>query len=142
MAMHLGPSGGEALDLPGDNSEINVTPFVDVMLVLLIIFMVAAPLATVDVPVDLPSSNAPASERPQDPIFVSIRSNGDVFVGNDPVPDRALTGAVGALVTGSETPRIFIRGDENVRYGRLMEVMNILRRDGYTQIGLTAEDER
>ena len=106
--------------------EINVTPFIDVMLVLLIIFMVAAPLATVDIAVDLPSSTAPPQERPPQPVFLTVR------------PDLSLTlgSALGAATKGDNDARIFLRADKVVPYGALMEVMNLLRSAGFLKVAL------
>lgn len=135
-----GPSGGKfAAD---QNAEINVTPFVDVMLVLLIIFMVAAPLATVSVPVDLPPAVAPPSPNPPTPIFISIQETGDVYIGDRLVGidelGPNLTAQVGRRDPANE--RIFIRADTKTRYGAFMEVMNTLQDNGFYSVALIGQD--
>lgn len=123
------------------NAEMNITPFVDVMLVLLIIFMVAAPLATVDVPVDLPSNSATASPPPVDPIYVSVQADGQLFVQEQAVSLDDLQGLINGLTGGQLETRMFLRGDQAVDYGTLMRVMNRLQRAGYTRISLVAAEE-
>ena len=119
-----------------ESHEINVTPFIDVMLVLLIIFMVAAPLATVDVPVDLPVSTAQRQPRPDKPVFVTLKADLSLAVGDDVFP-RDQLGAVLDKTTGADKDqRIFLRAAKTVDYGALMEVMNILRRAGYLKVAL------
>ncbi|MBI1648827.1 TonB system transport protein ExbD [Hyphomicrobium sulfonivorans] len=118
------------------NHEINVTPFIDVMLVLLIIFMVAAPLSTVDVAVDLPASNAQPTPRPNEPIFVTVKSDLTLAFGNDPVTRTALKSALDTRTSGNTDERIYVRADKTVDFGDLMEVMNELRAAGYLKIGL------
>jgi biopolymer transport protein ExbD len=122
--------------------DINVTPFIDVMLVLLIIFMVAAPLATVDVPVDLPSSTAQPQQRPPKPVYVTIKADGSVAVGEDTVTHDALTAAVVAATQGDKTQRLFVRGDKAAPYGQVMQVMNALRDAGYLKIALVGMETR
>jgi len=116
--------------------EINVTPFIDVMLVLLIIFMIAAPLATVDVAVDLPTSNVERQPRPDEPIFLTIKSDLTLALGNNPVARGALQGALDALSKGDRNQRVFVRADKTVSYGSLMDTMNELRTDGYHKVAL------
>ena len=116
--------------------EINVTPFIDVMLVLLIIFMVAAPLATVDIAVDLPSSSAPPQERPPQPIFLTVRSDLSLTVGDDVVSREALGSGLGLATKGDKDARIFLRADKVVPYGELVEVMNLLRAAGFLKVAL------
>jgi biopolymer transport protein ExbD len=116
--------------------EINVTPFIDVMLVLLIIFMVAAPLATVDIAVDLPSSTAPPQERPPQPIFLTVKPDLSLTIGDDVVPREALGSALGAAAKGDKDTRIFLRADKVVPYGELVEVMNLLRAAGFLKVAL------
>ncbi len=119
-----------------ENHEINVTPFIDVMLVLLIIFMVAAPLATVDVNVDLPTSSAAPQPRPEEPLYVTVQQDLSVSVGNEPVAHIDLRGALDSLTSGDKETRIFLRADRSVAYGDLMNVMNLLRVAGYLKIAL------
>ena len=123
------------------NAEMNITPFVDVMLVLLIIFMVAAPLATVDVPVDLPSNAASPAPPPLDPIYVSVQADGQLFVGEQAVALADLQALVRGVTAGRADTRLFLRGDQAVDYGTLMRVMNTLQKAGYTRISLVASEE-
>ena len=119
-----------------ENHEINVTPFIDVMLVLLIIFMVAAPLATVDVNVDLPVSNATPAQRPDQPIYVTVKPDLTLALGNEDIPAGALAEVLARATNGDREQRIFLRADAAVTYGDLMGVMNSLRETGYLKIAL------
>ncbi len=118
------------------NHEINVTPFIDVMLVLLIIFMVAAPLSTVDVAVDLPVSNAAPQPRPNEPIFLTVKEDLSLAFGNEAITREGLKAALDGKTQGNTDERVFVRADRTVDYGDLMEVMNLLRNAGYLKIGL------
>ena len=118
--------------------EINVTPFIDVMLVLLIIFMVAAPLATVDLPVDLPTSAATPQKKPDKPTYVSIRSDLAVAIGETPVKRVDLVQTLDATADASREKFIFLRADRAVPYGELMDVLEMLRSGGYSKIKLVA----
>lgn len=119
-----------------DNHEINVTPFIDVMLVLLIIFMVAAPLSTVDVAVDLPVSNVQPQPRPGEPIFLTVKGDLSLAFGNDPISRDAIKSMLDAKTSGNTDERVFLRADKAVSYGDLMDVMNLLRAAGYLKIAL------
>lgn len=124
-----------------EKAEINVTPFVDVMLVLLIIFMVAAPLATVDVDVDLPTSTAQPQKRPDKPIFITLKTDDRLVVDDSPVSKDELGSAIDKLSGGAKTQTIFLRADKTTSYNSLMQVMNALRDAGYLKIGLVAMDQ-
>ncbi|WP_108397613.1 TonB system transport protein ExbD [Devosia submarina] len=119
-----------------ESHEINVTPFIDVILVLLIIFMVAAPLATVDVNVDLPASTARPSPRPEEPLYVTLKEDLSLSLGNDLVAREQLGAELDRQTEADRETRIFLRADQSVDYGQLMEVMNLLRASGYLKIGL------
>ena len=122
--------------------DINVTPFIDVMLVLLIIFMVAAPLATVDVPVDLPASTAQPQQRPNNPVYLTLKADGSLSLGDNPLPRDQLAAALASATGGDKEQRIFLRGDRAVRYGDVMLLMNDLRAAGYLKIALLGLDIR
>jgi biopolymer transport protein ExbD len=116
--------------------EINVTPFIDVILVLLIIFMVAAPLSTVDVAVDLPVSTATPQPRPDKPLFLSVQKDLQLSLGDETVFRENLGAALDQATKGDKNARIFLRADQIVEYGALMEVMNLLRKAGYLKVAL------
>jgi biopolymer transport protein TolR len=120
-------------------SEINVTPFVDVMLVLLIVFMVTAPLLTVGVPVDLPESSAEAVDRPDQPLIVSITSDGSIYLQETEIAPDQLAVRLRAIAENRTETRIFVRGDRAVAYGRIMEVMGRINAAGFTRVALIAE---
>ena len=126
----------EGHDDLAEASEINVTPFIDVMLVLLIIFMVAAPLATVDVKIDLPASSATPSPRPDKPIYLSIKEGGELYLGEERVTSTTLADALNLASGQDKEKTIFVRGDQGVQYADLMSVMDSLREAGYLRIGL------
>ena len=118
--------------------EINVTPFIDVILVLLIIFMIAAPLATVDISVDLPASTAQAQPRPDRPLFLTLKSDLTLALGDTPVVRDGLAPALDEATGGDRSQRVFLRADKVVTYGDLTELMNLLRAAGYLKIALVA----
>jgi len=119
-----------------ESHEINVTPFIDVMLVLLIIFMVAAPLSTVDLPVELPTSSATQTKKPDKPTYVSIKSDLTLAIGEDPVKRTDLVHSLDGLADMSKDKYVFLRADRSVPYGELMGVMEILRSGGYSRVKL------
>jgi len=120
-------------------SEINVTPFVDVMLVLLIVFMVTAPLLTVGVPVDLPKTKAHALGQDREPLSVTIRGDGRIYLQNTQVAADALVAKLAAISANGYDQRIFVRGDKSVDYGRVMEIMAMISAAGFTHIGLVTD---
>jgi len=149
MAAKVAGPGKKRFDL-GQNSEINVTPFVDVMLVLLIIFMVTAPLATVSIKIDIPPAKAPTTPS-KPPTYVSIAQNGQIFVSFATGPsttemhpatldNMASLIAQSLAVPNPTTQQVFIRADQHVRYGVFMSVVNRLQMDGYYKIGLISEE--
>ena len=123
-------------------SDINVTPFVDVMLVLLIVFMVTAPLLTVGVPVDLPKTRAQALGQDREPLSVTIRNNGRIYLQNTPVADEDLIPKLTAIAANGYDQRIFVRGDRSVDYGRVMQVMAEISAAGFTHIGLVTDVQK
>ena len=116
--------------------EINVTPFIDVMLVLLIIFMVAAPLATVDILVNLPASSAEPQPRPDKPLYLTVKADLTLALDIDAVSRDLLRSTLDAATSGNKEARIFLRADKTVPFGDLMEVMNLLRAAGYLKVAL------
>src|SRR5580704_3369801 len=122
--------------------DINVTPFIDVMLVLLIIFMVAAPLATVDVPVDLPASAAQPHQRPAKPVFLTVKADLSLAIGDDPVTAASLPAALDAATGTNKDERVFLRADRSVPYGAVMQAMNDLRAAGYLKVALVGLEAR
>ena len=142
MGAKLAGGGGSRFNIE-QNSEINVTPFVDVMLVLLIIFMVAAPLATVSIHVELPPSVAKPTANPPKPVYISIQANGSTYIGDSPT-DLASIGDDLRRIVGKRDPskeRIFIRGDQDAMYKDFMGVMNALQDNGFYSVALIGLDQ-
>ena len=133
-------SFNENLDDNGEMHDINVTPFIDVMLVLLIIFMVAAPLATVDVKVNLPASTSAPQPRPEKPVYLSVKADNTMFIGNDQVTDETMINALNTLTEGKKDTTIFFRADKTVDYETMMKVMDTLHQAGFLKIGLVGEE--
>ena len=141
MSIRLGHDGDDF----AETHEINVTPFIDVILVLLIIFMIAAPLATVDISVDLPAANAEAAPRPEKPLYLTLKSDLSLALDNDTIGRPALAASLDRATAGDKQQRVFLRADKNVPYGELMTLMNELRSAGYLHValvGLEAEKLR
>ena len=136
MAMRL----NENLDDNGEMHEINVTPFIDVMLVLLIIFMVAAPLATVDVKVNLPATSSQPEPRPEKPVYLSVKADKTMFIGNEPVTAETLVNTLATVTEGKKDTTVFFRADKSVDYETMMNVMDQLRQAGYLKIGLVGQE--
>ena len=124
-----------------ENHEINVTPFIDVMLVLLIIFMVAAPLATVDVPVELPASTAERQPKPDTPLYLTLKGDLSFVLKDKPVTRSHLATALNEATGGKKDERIFLRADKSVPYGELMQGMNLLRSAGYLKVALVGLEQ-
>lgn len=138
MAIRLGHDGDDF----AETHEINVTPFIDVILVLLIIFMIAAPLATVDVPVDLPASTMERQQRPDHPIFLTVKADLTLALADDPVSRDGLAAALDIASRNNRDERIFLRADRAVSYGDVMAVMNALRAAGYLKVALVGLEDR
>ncbi|NBW11417.1 MAG: biopolymer transporter ExbD [Caulobacteraceae bacterium] len=139
----VGASGGKTIE---QNSDINVTPFVDIMLVLLIIFMVSAPLATVSIKLDLPPATPPVNpDQQKEPTYISIQESGSIFIADKQTTIETLPADVCASVgnptgKGCQQERVFIRAQPEVKYNQFMEVMNTLQKNGFFQVGLLNED--
>ena len=120
-------------------SDINVTPMVDVMLVLLVVFMITAPLLTAGVPVDLPKTSAAQLTGQDEPLVISVDKNGKVYLQDTEIADDALGARLEAITNNRKDARIFVRGDRSLAYGRIMEVMGIVNSAGFTKVALVAE---
>ena len=121
-------------------SEINVTPFVDVMLVLLIVFMVTAPLLTVGIPVDLPKVKASALTDQKDPLEITVKLDGEVYLGESKVEIENLIARLDSITDQNTEARIYVRGDRVVAYGRVMEIMSLINSAGYIKVALVTEN--
>jgi biopolymer transport protein ExbD len=122
-------------------AEINVTPMVDVMLVLLVIFMITAPLLTVSVPINLPKTSAAQLSEPKQPIVVSIDHDDAVFIGDDRIPEADLPSRLAALAAGDPDRIVYVRGDRSIPYGRLMDLLGVVNNAGFAKVSLSAEPE-
>lgn len=140
MAINLGNGGGSGMRKMRHRpmAEINVTPFVDVMLVLLVVFMVTAPLLTVGVPVDLPKTSAAVISSPDEPIVISIDAKNRIFIQETEVPLENLAARLSAITGANPETRIFVRGDRSIEYGRIMEVMGSVSQAGFKKVSLLA----
>jgi biopolymer transport protein ExbD len=139
MAVRLPPSGEPGEDRYMPLAEINVTPMVDVMLVLLVIFMVAAPLLTVGVPINLPKTSAAQVTVPQEPIVVSMNQAGDTFIGDQPAIGDDLKTQLAALAAADPTRIVYVRGDRTIEYGKLMDLLGLVNTAGFAKVSLLAE---
>ena len=145
MSVGAGHKGGRrkrGVPRYGAMAEINMTPFIDVMLVLLIIFMVAAPLLATGVPIDLPETKAAALNIDQKPLSVAVDDKGDIFVMDQPVPVEQLAERIQSLAKAGFDERIYVRGSRQVNYGRVAQVMSIITGAGYKKVALVTEQER
>jgi biopolymer transport protein TolR len=131
--------GGRGRNSRRPMAEINVTPMVDVMLVLLIVFMVAAPLLTVGVPVDLPKTQAPTINEQKEPLVVTVNAQGQIYIQESPIEADALLPKLQAITENNQDATIYVRGDKAINYGRVMEVMGLIASAGYTKVSLIAE---
>src|SRR5215468_8313003 len=137
--MAMGGAGGNSHRLAGryrPMSEINVTPLVDVMLVLLVVFMVAAPLLTVGVPVDLPQTQAPPITEPKEPLVITINSEGHLFIQETEIPTESLVPRLGAITGNNPDALLYVRGDKAINYGRVLEVMSLVSSAGFRKVSL------
>ena len=123
-------------------SEINVTPFVDVMLVLLIVFMVTAPLLTVGIPVDLPKVKASALTDQKDPLEITVKLGGEIYLGESKVEVENLIPRLNAITELNKEARIYVRGDRAVAYGRIMEIMSLVNSAGYIKVALVTQNPK
>lgn len=139
MAMNLSNGSGSKGRRRSAMSDINVTPLVDVMLVLLIIFMVTAPLMTVGVPVDLPKAKAPNINESTEPLTLSINKDGKIYIQDTEVDLETLVAKVQAVLSAKPETRIFVRGDQTINYGRIMEVIGTLNSGGFNKVALLTE---
>jgi biopolymer transport protein TolR len=139
MAFAMPPSGEAGEDRYTPLAEINVTPMVDVMLVLLVIFMVTAPLLTVSVPLDLPKSTATTVTEPKKPVVISLNRDGEMFIGNDRIDAEDLEQRLGGLAAEDASRIVYIRGDQTISYAQLMDVLGLVNRAGFSKVSLVAE---
>jgi len=139
VAIRLPPSGDTGEESYTPLAEINVTPMVDVMLVLLVIFMVAAPLLTVGVPINLPKSSAAQVTEPQQPLVVSINKDGETFIGDNKVIGDDLKTQLGLLAAQDPTRIVYVRGDRGIEYGTLMDLLGEVNSAGFAKVSLLAE---
>ena len=139
MAFSLPPSGEAGEDRYQPLAEINVTPMVDVMLVLLVIFMVTAPLLTVGVPLDLPKTKASAITEPKPPVILSLNRAGEVFIGDERIDPSELEGRLSGLAAEDPTRIVYVRGDKTISYAQLMDALGMVNRAGFAKVSLVAE---
>ena len=141
-ASGLGGAGHRLASRYRPMSEINVTPLVDVMLVLLVVFMVAAPLLTVGVPVDLPQTEAPPINEPKEPLVITINVEGHIFIQESEIPTDALVPRLEAITGNNPDALLYVRGDKTINYGRVLEVMSLVSTAGFRKVSLIAEPSK
>src|SRR5437667_6770877 len=141
-ASSLGGNGGRLSGRYRPMSEINVTPLVDVMLVLLIVFVVAAPLLTVGVPVDLPQTQAPPITEPKEPLVITINGEGHIFIQETEVPTDSLVPRLQAITGSNPDALLYVRGDRAINYGRVVEVISLVSTAGFRKVSLIAESPK
>jgi len=139
MAFSLPPSGEVGEDRYQPLAEINVTPMVDVMLVLLVIFMVTAPLLTVGVPLDLPKTTAAPISDPKPPVILSLNRSGEVFIGDERIEPGDLANRLSGLAVEDPARIVYVRGDQTISYAQLMETLSLVNRAGFAKVSLVAE---
>lgn len=139
--MHIQPSSsrGKTRRVFVPNSQINVTPLVDVMLVLLVVFMVTAPMLSVGVPVDLPKTKAAKMNDQVEPLIVSINAKGEIFLQETRLTETELKAKLQALVKVNKDMKIYVRGDQSIQYGKIMETMGLIAGSGFQKVSLIAE---
>ena len=142
MALSLPPSGEAGEDRYAPLAEINVTPMVDVMLVLLVIFIITAPLLTVGVPLDLPKSRAATITAPKQPIIISLNREGEVFIGDERIDADALEPRLAALAAEDPSRIVYVRSDRTNTYAQLMDALGLINRAGFSKVSLVAEAAR
>ena len=142
MALTLPPSGEAGEDRYAPLAEINVTPMVDVMLVLLVIFMITAPLLSVGVPLDLPKSRAAQLSEPKKPVIVSINRAGEAFIGDERIGTEELEGRLTALAAEDPSRIVYVRSDRTNTYERLMDMLGLVNHAGFSKVSLIAEAAR
>jgi biopolymer transport protein TolR len=139
MAVSLGAKGGRSSSRYRPMAEINVTPLVDVMLVLLVVFMITAPLLTVGVPVDLPHTQAPSINEQKEPLVISVDKEGDIYVQDTRVPTESLVARLQAITDNNPDAILYVRGDKAINYGRVLEVMGLVSSAGFRKVSLIAQ---
>lgn len=142
MGMAMGQRGGSRRRRGGAMTEINMTPMIDVMLVLLIVFMVTAPMMTVGVPVDLPKTDARTQSNDEsEPLVISMKKDGNLYLQDTKIDQSGLIDKLKAITAQKPDQRIFIRGDQNLNYGKVMELMGTLTAAGFNRVALVAESK-
>jgi biopolymer transport protein ExbD len=139
VAVVLPPSGEVGEDRYQPLAEINVTPMVDVMLVLLVIFMITAPLLTVGVPLDLPKTRAAALTEPKPPVILSLNRSGELYIGDERVEPDDLENRLSGLAAEDPSRIVYVRGDQTISYAQLMEALSVVNRAGFAKVSLVAE---